>query len=438
MLIVFSGPSLPSEIRSSIKNTPSILFLPPVRAGDIWNICNQYSVTKILIIDGYFFNQLSVLHKEILFAIDHGIVVVGAASLGALRASELSNLGMIGIGSIFNYYSLYPITGDDEVAVLHSPTQPFTSYTVPLVNLRILRCKINDNLVFKDDLGEVINKLERYAFHKRTWAIIKQCFNEVSCKDNNSSFELLKSRYIDYKRRDAVMGFRFCLNYKSSFDDSFACNLSRSNIPNSNLQNIFTRLNDPSLYFAGQNYMFSIDNLVSILRLNRSFSFEDISLQFYKSIIYDKYSNIFSIDPNLLDQKLISLSDIYSHNLNKLGFDSQQPSQLKYIAHRELVFEEYIRLKVDELSVADQNILLYNQLFIKKLSNDDKTVFNFHEDIKAVDKILNKDKTSYMMRIKTVAQYYNLSLKTFWKEINITRLSDFVSIIKNILSDSSR
>jgi hypothetical protein len=44
-------------------------------------------------------------------------VVVGSASLGALRAVELEKFGMIGIGKIFELYKKGIIDADDEVAV---------------------------------------------------------------------------------------------------------------------------------------------------------------------------------------------------------------------------------------------------------------------------------------------------------------------------------
>jgi len=44
-------------------------------------------------------------------------VVIGSASLGALRAVELEKFGMIGIGKIFELYKRGTINADDEVAV---------------------------------------------------------------------------------------------------------------------------------------------------------------------------------------------------------------------------------------------------------------------------------------------------------------------------------
>lgn len=45
------------------------------------------------------------MHKEIVFALLQGVVCVGAASVGALRAAECSRYGMIGIGKIYQMYA---------------------------------------------------------------------------------------------------------------------------------------------------------------------------------------------------------------------------------------------------------------------------------------------------------------------------------------------
>jgi hypothetical protein len=67
---------------------------------------------------------------EILWALNQGIPVLGAASMGALRAAELHSFGMTGVGRIFEAYRDGHLEGwddafedDDEVAVIHAPTE---------------------------------------------------------------------------------------------------------------------------------------------------------------------------------------------------------------------------------------------------------------------------------------------------------------------------
>ena len=63
----------------------------------------------LVLIDGYYFTVPAVTHKELLYALDAGVRVIGAASLGALRAAELAPLGMTGVGRVFERV---PLGGD--------------------------------------------------------------------------------------------------------------------------------------------------------------------------------------------------------------------------------------------------------------------------------------------------------------------------------------
>ncbi|MEV7304560.1 TfuA-like protein [Streptomyces clavifer] len=65
-----------------------------------------------------------------------GVHVIGAASIGALRAAELAPYGMLGVGSVYAAYHRGDITADDEVAVGQAPDGQWEALTWPLVNLR--------------------------------------------------------------------------------------------------------------------------------------------------------------------------------------------------------------------------------------------------------------------------------------------------------------
>ena len=100
-LAIFAGPSLWGQ---DIDHLPRELWLPPARCGDVVAVVAQHSPKKNLLIDGFFHQVLSVWHKEIVYALLKGIVVIGASSMGALRAAEMHRYGMIGIGKIFQMF----------------------------------------------------------------------------------------------------------------------------------------------------------------------------------------------------------------------------------------------------------------------------------------------------------------------------------------------
>jgi len=87
------------------------------------------------LIDGVFFQACAIAHREILYALEKGVKVIGASSMGALRASELDSYGMEGVGEIYELYRKGELVSDDEVALIFEP-ESFKLLSEPLVNIR--------------------------------------------------------------------------------------------------------------------------------------------------------------------------------------------------------------------------------------------------------------------------------------------------------------
>lgn len=119
MIHVFLGPTLAHRDADALVDA---VLHPPVAQGDVLRACAD-GATTIAIIDGYFELVPSVWHKEILLAMENGVTVCGAASMGALRAAELAPLGMIGVGKVFDWFAGGVLTDDDEVAIVHAPAE---------------------------------------------------------------------------------------------------------------------------------------------------------------------------------------------------------------------------------------------------------------------------------------------------------------------------
>lgn len=136
MTIVFVGPTLPADEARALL--PSAEIRPPVAFGDVLRLAQQRKrPARLAIIDGYFERMAAVWHKEIVFALERGIEVWGAASMGALRAAELSSVGMIGVGEIYKAFARGELIADDEVAVAHLPAEHgYGPVSDALVNLR--------------------------------------------------------------------------------------------------------------------------------------------------------------------------------------------------------------------------------------------------------------------------------------------------------------
>ncbi|MFI1995413.1 TfuA-like protein [Actinoplanes sp. NPDC020271] len=132
--LVYAGPTLTAEEIHRVR--PGIEVRPPAGRGDLLAEAWEPGDTAV-IIDGYFRDRRSVGHKEILHLLREGVAVLGAGSMGALRAAELSAYGMRGVGAVHRMYAEGVIDGDDEVGVLHGPADVgYPALTVALVNLR--------------------------------------------------------------------------------------------------------------------------------------------------------------------------------------------------------------------------------------------------------------------------------------------------------------
>ncbi|HKV09730.1 MAG TPA: TfuA-like protein, partial [Thermoanaerobaculia bacterium] len=136
-IAVFAGPTLPREPGPDWRALLDACDVrPPARRGDVLAALAHHPRT-IVLLDGYYFTVPSVTHKELLYALDAGVRVIGAASLGALRAAELSPFGMEGVGAVFEGYQTGALDGDDEVALLHAPAEHgYRPITVALVEVR--------------------------------------------------------------------------------------------------------------------------------------------------------------------------------------------------------------------------------------------------------------------------------------------------------------
>lgn len=130
---VFLGPTLrPDDARPELD----AVYLPPVAQGDVYRLTLK-DPTAIGIVDGRFQDVPAVWHKEILWALSRGVPVYGSASMGALRAAELADFGMRGVGWVFKAYQGGLLEDDDEVAVAHGDVADgFVATSEALVNIR--------------------------------------------------------------------------------------------------------------------------------------------------------------------------------------------------------------------------------------------------------------------------------------------------------------
>ncbi len=165
--IVFLGPSLNQAEAKLIL--PHALYLAPVQCGDVLKVL-RLKPKLIAIIDGFFENTAAVWHKEILYALEQGVRVYGAASMGALRASELHSFGMLGVGEIYQDFLTGKITDDDEVCVLHRPAASnYEPITDAMVNIRAtIKQALNDNVIDAATATFILNISKTQNYKERS------------------------------------------------------------------------------------------------------------------------------------------------------------------------------------------------------------------------------------------------------------------------------
>ena len=150
------------------KKNEHIEVVGPIKFGDLLQDTNA-GVDIAGIADGVFMQDNSVWPKEIIHAINSGLMVFGSSSMGAMRAAELDRYGMIGVGEIYELYKTGEVDGDDEVAILHNDqeTEGLVNVSIALVNLRLSRrlMKIDSD---KESMTEIISKAKTMPFWERT------------------------------------------------------------------------------------------------------------------------------------------------------------------------------------------------------------------------------------------------------------------------------
>ncbi len=131
MKILFVGPTL----FGLAPDLQDISVRPPAMQGDIANAVLE-GATVIGLVDGYFDAVAAPWHKEILFALERGVTMLGSSSMGALRAAECASFGMRPIGSIALAYCSGVLDDDAAVALSHGPAElGYPPLTEPLVNV---------------------------------------------------------------------------------------------------------------------------------------------------------------------------------------------------------------------------------------------------------------------------------------------------------------
>ncbi len=201
-IVVFTGPSLhPAQALKILKAE----YHPPVKRGDITTAIHN-GAEIIGIIDGVFHQEPAVSHREILDALDKNVIIVGGASMGALRASELDELGMIGVGYVYNQYKSGSIESDDDVAVVFNP-ENMQQLSEAFISMKYnLEKTLKQGIITKNEFNEIISRLKSTYYPKRNYNIIFNVLNENRSKNLK---KFLDENKVDVKTKDAIAVLKY-------------------------------------------------------------------------------------------------------------------------------------------------------------------------------------------------------------------------------------
>lgn len=206
--IVFAGPSISKE--NILKILPQAFVHAPVSCGDIYRAI-RLQPARMIIIDGYYETGLSVWHKEILRALAEGIEIIGASSMGALRAAELSYFGMKGIGQIVDWYTSGFIDGDDEVAVLHgNAAMDYAASNIPLVEIRVTLTRALASGIMSQQQHDLVLDISRTTFYPyRRYADIITKASHIEQANWENILNWLSQHHVPLKSLDAEAALHY-------------------------------------------------------------------------------------------------------------------------------------------------------------------------------------------------------------------------------------
>ena len=171
-IIIYTGLSLPFDEAKEILDSHDdveVIYKRPIKRGDL-GLALKERPDIIGIIDGVFHQNSAVGHKEILNAMKNGIEVYGASSMGALRASELDDLGMVGIGYVYNQYASGEVESDDDVAVMldSASLEPLSE---PLINMKyVFTNAVSEGIISEEEKEKLMSISKKTFYPQRTYA----------------------------------------------------------------------------------------------------------------------------------------------------------------------------------------------------------------------------------------------------------------------------
>ena len=199
--LVFLGPTL--DPATAVAALPGAAVRPPIARGDLY-AARERGHGVLIIIDGVFHHRQAISPREVIDVVRDGARVIGASSMGALRAAECWPAGMVGMGGVYHLYRRGTLRSDDEVVVMMDDEQRAISFA--LINLRYAaRVAVRNAQLSSEDAAKLVQAAQALHFGDRSWEALA-CSSET--KQSAMELEALLGPH-DLKRADARLTLRY-------------------------------------------------------------------------------------------------------------------------------------------------------------------------------------------------------------------------------------
>lgn len=199
MKTIFAGPS----IYGLDLAFDGIDLRPPAQRDDVAKAV-EAGANVIGLVDGHYEHVPSVWHKEILYALSLGVQVLGAASMGALRAAECEAYGMVPVGEVAGRYCCGELYDDDAVAILNGPAElGYVPLTEPLVDVEATLARlVTIGAATAAEAASLDDAARRLFFKERTDTAIVDLGAAGARRDH--LLEAYRTHRVHLKSRDAA------------------------------------------------------------------------------------------------------------------------------------------------------------------------------------------------------------------------------------------
>ena len=212
--VIFIGPTLSIDKAKEILDAD---YRPPAKKGDLLKLIPT-AVKFVGLVDGYFLQDYPPTPIEVYNLLrKKDVMVFGSSSLGALRAVELKNFGMIGIGKIFNLFLKGIIDSDDEVAVTFTEYQEYQSDALIDIRYNLFLAQ-KKQIIDKNTKRNILRIAKRTYFPYRTYNDIldksKKVFS-LQKKQIEDFGEYISKNKVSLKEKDAI---NLLINIKNTIE----------------------------------------------------------------------------------------------------------------------------------------------------------------------------------------------------------------------------